>query len=142
MFTRVRQTSVGAHWRGKSNGKFYASFAVIVKRPKARKRDRPLDGCTQRKGGSKSLCLHFFTKPSSGLRAGLPFEILTVASREMDGRLALREVRVSALGTHNIQQPGPDSLIPDTSRRAWAEDLLNSRKAQRGLQLLEFSCTG
>lgn len=79
-----------------------------------------------KEGGSKSLCLHLFTKPSNGLRSGSPFEILTVASREKDGRLALREVRVSALGTHNIQPPDADSLVPDTSRRAWAEDLLKS----------------
>ena len=57
---------------------------------------------------------------------GIIFAIAGRASGKRARPLALREVRVSALGTHNIQPPESDSVWPDTSRRTWAEDLLNS----------------
>ena len=72
--------------------------------------------------GSKSACLHFFTTKGSGLKAGKPFEVLTVATRK-DGVLSLREISIFPLGTHGIKAPDRGDVVPDQSKRVWAEEL-------------------
>ena len=69
--------------------------------------------------GIKSACLHFFTKPSDGLKAGEPFEILTVATRGKDGLLALREISISPLGSHGVMAPKIGDIVPDHSKKSW-----------------------
>lgn len=74
--------------------------------------------------GAKSACLHFFTNPSNGLKAGGPFEILTVATRGgKDGWLSLREIRISPLGSHKVPAPQVGGVVPDLAKREWVEDL-------------------
>jgi len=75
--------------------------------------------------GAKSACLHFFTKPSNGLKSGSPFEILTVATREKDGHLALREITIKPLGSFGISAPSEGNIVPDLSKRAWVADKFN-----------------
>jgi hypothetical protein len=75
--------------------------------------------------GSKSACLHFFTKPSNGLKAGNPFEILTVATQEEGGRLALRGISISPLGSHGIPVPEHGDPVPDSSKKAWVAEIFD-----------------
>lgn len=75
--------------------------------------------------GSKSACLHFFTQPSNGLKAGSPFEILTVATKGKDGRLALREITVSPLGAHLVAAPKKGDVVPNLAKKPWVTSLFD-----------------
>lgn len=94
--------------------------------------------------GSKSACLHFFTKPSNGLKAGEPFEILTVATRSKDGILALREISISPLGSHGVTAPKIGDVVPDQSKKSWATSVFDGiylKSDIDSLHLQEFLST-
>ena len=74
--------------------------------------------------GAKSACLHFFTTTENGLKSGRPFEVLTVATKK-NGVLALREISVFPLGAHGIKAPEKGDVVPDQSKRVWAEKLFD-----------------
>lgn len=76
-----------------------------------------------RDSGVKSVCLHFFTNKESGLKTGEPLEILTSAIRKKDGCLALKEFRISPLGSHGIKAPIAGDVVPDGSKKAWADEI-------------------
>jgi len=73
--------------------------------------------------GAKSACLHFFTDQGSGLKAGEPFEVLTIAARDKAGFLALKEFRIAPLGTHGVKAPSKGDVIPDLGKQAWVLDI-------------------
>lgn len=75
--------------------------------------------------GNKSACLHFFTQPSNGLKAGSPFEILTVATKGKDGRLALREISISPLGAHSVPAPNKGDVVPDLAKKSWVTSVFD-----------------
>ena len=92
----------------------------------------------------KSACLHFFTKPSNGLKAGEPFEILTVATRGEDGLLALREISISPLGSHGITAPKIGDVVPGDSKESWVKsvfDGVHMKSEIDSLHLQEFLST-
>ena len=94
--------------------------------------------------GRKSACLHFFTKPSNGLKAGEPFEILTVATRGEDGLLALREISISPLGSHGITAPKIGDVVPGYSKESWVKsvfDGVHMKSEIDSLHLQEFLST-
>jgi hypothetical protein len=94
--------------------------------------------------GSKSACLHFFTKPSNGLRAGEPFEILTVATRGKDGLLALRGISISPLGSHGVTAPKIGDVVPGYSKESWVKsvfDEIHMKSEIDSLHLQEFLST-
>jgi len=94
--------------------------------------------------GRKSACLHFFTKPSNGLKAGEPFEILTVATRGEDGLLALREISISPLGSHGITAPKIGDVVPGDSKESWVKsvfDGVHMKSEIDSLNLQEFLST-
>ena len=94
--------------------------------------------------GRKSACLHFFTKPSNGLKAGEPFEILTVATRGEDGLLALREISISPLGSHGITAPKIGDAVPGYSKQSWVKsvfDGVHMKSEIDSLHLQEFLST-
>jgi|GEM_PF-2309512 len=94
--------------------------------------------------GRKSACLHFFTKPSNGLKAGEPFEILTVATRGEDGLLALREISISPLGSHGITAPKIGDVVPGDSKESWVKsvfDGVHMKSEIDSLHLQEFLST-
>ena len=94
--------------------------------------------------GRKSACLHFFTKPSNGLKAGEPFEILTVATRGQDGLLALREISISPLGSHGITAPKIGDVVPGYSKESWVKSLFDGvhmKSEIDSLHLQEFLST-
>jgi hypothetical protein len=94
--------------------------------------------------GRKSACLHFFTKPSNGLKAGEPFEILTVATRGQDGLLALREISISPLGSHGITAPKIGDVVPGDSKESWVKsvfDGVHMKSEIDSLHLQEFLST-
>jgi hypothetical protein len=76
--------------------------------------------------GVKSACLHFFTDEASGLKAGDPFEVLTTAMRKKDGSLALKEFRISPLGSHGIDVPAKGDVVPNGSKRAWVGEIFET----------------
>ena len=76
--------------------------------------------------GTKSACLHFFTSPFNGLKAGSPFEVLTVANRSKDGHLALREISIKPLGAHKVPAPQIGDVVPDQTNQAWLPDLFEN----------------
>ena len=79
----------------------------------------------QEDAGRKSACLHFFTKPSNGLKAGEPFEILTVATRGEDGLLALREISISPLGSHGVTAPKIGDVVPGYLKESWTKSVFD-----------------
>ena len=94
--------------------------------------------------GRKSACLHFFTKPSNGLKAGEPFEILTVATRGEDGLLALREISISPFGSHGITAPKIGDVVPGDSKESWVKsvfDGVHMKSEIDSLHLQEFLST-
>ena len=94
--------------------------------------------------GSKSACLHFFTKPSNGLKAGEPFEILTVATRGKDGLLALRGISISPLGSHGVTAPKIGDVVPGYSKESWVKsvfDEIHMKSEIDSLHLQEFLST-
>ena len=94
--------------------------------------------------GRKSACLHFFTKPSNGLKAGEPFEILTVATRGEDGLLALRGISISPLGSHGITAPKIGDVVPGYSKESWVKsvfDGVHMKSEIDSLHLQEFLST-
>jgi hypothetical protein len=94
--------------------------------------------------GTKSACLHFFTRPSNGLKAGSPFEVLTVATKSKDGRLGLREISFKPLGAHGVAAPEIGDIVPDRSKQKWVTDLFEniySMKEVDPLHLQEFLST-
>ena len=94
--------------------------------------------------GRKSACLHFFTKPSNGLKAGEPFEILTVATRGEDGLLALREISISPLGSHGVTAPKIGDVVPGYSKESWVKSVFDGVHMENeidSLHLQEFLST-
>jgi hypothetical protein len=94
--------------------------------------------------GTKSACLHFFTKPSNGLKAGEPFEILTVATRGKDGLLALRGISISPLGSHGVIAPKIGDVVPGNSKASWVKsvfDEIHMKSEIDSLHLQEFLST-
>ena len=94
--------------------------------------------------GRKSACLHSFTKPSNGLKAGEPFEILTVATRGQDGLLALREISISPLGSHGVTAPKVGDVVPGYSKVSWVKsvfDEVHMKSEIDSLHLQEFLST-
>jgi len=94
--------------------------------------------------GRKSACLHFFTKPSNGLKAGEPFEILTVATRGEDGLLALREISISPLGSHGVTAPKIGDVVPGYSKESWVKSVFDGVHMENeidSLHLQEFVST-
>jgi hypothetical protein len=94
--------------------------------------------------GRKSACLHFFTKPSNGLKAGEPFEILTVATRGEDGLLALREISISPLGSHGVTAPKIGDVVPGDSKESWVKSVFDGVHMENeidSLHLQEFLST-
>ena len=94
--------------------------------------------------GRKSACLHFFTKPSNGLKAGEPFEILTVATRGEDGLLALRKISISPLGSHGVTAPKIGDVVPGYSKESWVKSVFDGVHMENeidSLHLQEFLST-
>jgi len=94
--------------------------------------------------GAKSACLHFFTTKENGLKSGKPFEVLTVATKK-EGVLALREISVFPLGAHGIKAPDRGDVVPDQSKRVWAEKLFDEIYTKNEIdtaQLQNFFSTG
>jgi hypothetical protein len=94
--------------------------------------------------GRKSACLHFFTKPSNGLKAGEPFEILTVATRGEDGLLALRGISISPLGSHGVTAPKIGDVVPGYSKESWVKSVFDGVHMENeidSLHLQEFLST-
>jgi len=94
--------------------------------------------------GAKSACLHFFTTKENGLKSGKPFEVLTVATKK-EGVLALREISVFPLGAHGIKTPDRGDVVPDQSKRVWAEKLFDEIYTKNEIdtaQLQNFFSTG
>ena len=87
--------------------------------------------------GAKSACLHFFTSKGSGLKAGKPFEVLTVATRK-DGILSLREISIFPLGAHGITAPDRGDLVLDQSKRVWAEEIFRDVYTKAELDTIEL----
>ena len=94
--------------------------------------------------GTKSACLHFFTRPSNGLKAGSPFEVLTVATKSKDGHLVLREISFKPLGAHGVPAPEIGDIVPDHSKKQWVSGLfenIHSKSEIDPLYLQDFLAT-
>lgn len=77
-----------------------------------------------RSGTANTACLHYFTDSAGGLKAGTPFEVLTVSSRDSTGYLILREIRLAALGTNSIGVDVEKAGVLSDSKTAWSEAIL------------------
>jgi len=77
-----------------------------------------------RSGGANTACLHYFSDSTGGLKAGTPFEVLTVSSRDSTDHLILREIRFAAFGTNSIGVNVEKAGILSDSKTAWSEAIL------------------
>ena len=80
-----------------------------------------------------TACLHQFTNPSNGLKAGTPFEVITVSYRSAI-KLSLCEIRFAPLGTYAVPALSSQSILPIQDPTTWSEALISGANISDDLE--------